>query len=106
MGIRRRRWVWVGSLALVLAAVGAVIYTLDAPSRDSAFQLVGTLAAVAGVAVSLWIAKRGEDARSPLDRAADKLAEQVGQQWQQEAEKRGLQPPAPIPLGPSGPDRQ
>jgi len=105
-------WWWLAGLMFVLALAAALVFlsglpaeTLDrADKMSSVGSLITGVAAlvVAGVALLLAVRQRpgslaaGEDETSLLDRAADKLAHAVRQQWRQEADLRRLRRPQPI----------
>jgi hypothetical protein len=105
VGVERRSiWPWVGLLLLVAVVASVVVYLFRASNRDSASTLVSTLAAVAAVVgpVAVWAweqIRRTAASYLSLDHAADELAKEVSQQWEQAALERGLMSPAPISVG-------
>ncbi len=91
----RRLGFWLGLLLVVAAAAGIVAVVFYSRNQDSFNTLVSTLLAVATAAAgaATWLVKQAratEVARLPLARAADELAEQLRQQWEQAATEQGL----------------
>lgn len=96
----RRLWFRMGLLLVVTAAVGSVAFVFFSQDQNSASALISTLVTVATPAVgaAAWLWKQAQAARWPLEKAADALAEQLREQWEQAAAERDLIRPAPIQL--------
>jgi hypothetical protein len=90
-------WFWLGLLLIVAATATGVILTVLYDTEDKVPALVSEVTAGTGAAAGLWKRVRPTVAeRSPLERAADELAEQLRRQWERAAAERGLTYPEPI----------